>query len=300
MTKDWLTYPIKPEEEGRKIESIMRHSLGLSRRMRQKAARNDAFTLNEKKAYLGTRVSAGDVLKILLHLEEEGHLAPVEMALDIAFEDKDVILLNKPSGIEVHPPEQRSAFRPTLAHGVAYYFEKIGLKAKVRPLHRLDKDTSGLVLFTKSAYAHHALDQQLQEGKVKRSYQTILLGTPPAEAGTIELAIGRDPRHPLRRKVSEEGERAVTHYKVLQVLSKDLSLVEVHLETGRTHQIRVHFSHLGIPVLGDSLYGGQSMRLNRQALHAKALRWLQPRTKEPIEVQIDLPEDMQALLPPPL
>ncbi|WP_162007899.1 RluA family pseudouridine synthase [Heliorestis convoluta] len=296
MTKEWLTYHIKLEEDGRKIESIMRHSLGLSRRMRQKSARNDAFTLNGKKAYLGTRVRAGDTLKIRLHLEEEGHLAAVAMDLEIAYEDDDVIVLNKPPGLEVHPPEQKAAFRPTLAHGVAYYFEQIGLQSKVRPLHRLDKDTSGLVLFTKSAYAHHALDRQLQEGLLKRSYQTLVLGVPSPLEGTIDEPIGRHPSHPLRRQVTADGEKAITHYKVLQVLDSDLSLVAVTLDTGRTHQIRVHFSYLGMPVLGDALYGGQTMRMNRQALHATSLQWLQPRTKEPVEVQVELPNDIQALL----
>ncbi|MBC9784592.1 RluA family pseudouridine synthase [Heliobacterium chlorum] len=296
MSKEWLTHRVTEEEDGRRIESIIKHTLGFSRRRVQVLTRSNGFTLNEKKAHLDRRVKTGDLLRVCVHQEEESNLAPVEMDLVILYEDDDVLVLDKPPGIEVHPPEQKARFRPTLAHGVAHYFEQQGLKARVRPLHRLDKDTTGVVVFAKSAFAHQAMDRQLRKDTLQRGYQAILVDEPEEAVGIIRAPIGRDPNHPMRRMVCDDGEEAVTHYRVRQILPNRFCLVEVQLETGRTHQIRVHFSHLGIPLVGDRMYGGHSSLIERQALHSAWVSFQQPRTGEDVKVTAELPEDMRRLL----
>ncbi|ABZ82839.1 pseudouridine synthase, rlua family [Heliomicrobium modesticaldum Ice1] len=309
VSKEWLAHRVKPEEEGRRIGSILQFCLGFSRRRLQILTRTDGFRLNGKRAHLDRRVKEGDLLEVCLHQEEEGNLAPVAMELKVLYEDADLLILDKPPGIEVHPPEQRARFRPTLAHGVAHYFAEKGIKARVRPLHRLDKDTTGICVFAKNAFAHQALDRQLRNGSLQRGYLAILRGLPAELVGVIDAPIGRDPEHHMRRMVRDDGERAITRYRVTQVIEPSglemkgaaeseghWALAEVILETGRTHQIRVHFRHLGTPLLGDRLYGGDSPRIDRQALHSAWVTLLQPRSGEAVKVTAELPEDMARLL----
>ncbi|MZP31109.1 RluA family pseudouridine synthase [Heliobacterium undosum] len=313
MSKEWLAHRIKPEEEGRRIGSVLQFCLGFSRRRLQILTRTDGFRLNGKRAHLDRRVKEGDLLEVCVHQEEEGNLAPVAMDLKVLYEDADLLILDKPPGIEVHPPEQRARFRPTLAHGVAHYFAEKGIKARVRPLHRLDKDTTGICVFAKNAFAHQALDRQLRDGSLQRGYLAILRGLPAEPVGIIDAPIGRDPEHHMRRMVRDDGETAITRYRVTQVFEpsaletkgaaeaeaepeRHLALAEVILETGRTHQIRVHFRHLGTPLLGDRLYGGDSFRIGRQALHSAWVTLLQPRSGEAVKVTSQIPEDMASLI----
>ncbi|MBM7867843.1 RluA family pseudouridine synthase [Heliobacterium gestii] len=317
MSKEWLAHRIKAEEEGRRIGSVLQFCLGFSRRRLQVLTRTDGFRLNGKRAHLDRRVKEGDLLEVCVHQEEEGNLAPVAMDLKVLYEDADLLILDKPPGIEVHPPEQRARFRPTLAHGVAHYFAEKGIKARVRPLHRLDKDTTGICVFAKNAYAHQTLDRQLRDGTLQRGYLALLRGLPADPVGIIDEPIGRDPEHHMRRMVRDDGERAITRYRVVEVfeppcretegraggtaelepsLEPPLALAEVVLETGRTHQIRVHFSHRGTPLLGDRLYGGDSPRIGRQALHSAWVTLRQPRSGEAVKVTSDLPEDMACLI----
>ncbi|MCW2277593.1 RluA family pseudouridine synthase [Heliophilum fasciatum] len=302
MQKEWLTYVVKEAEDGRVLRSVMRGGMKLSGRMLQKLTRSDGFRVNGKKTFLNQKVQAGDQITICIAEEEQSTVAPVEMPLQIAYEDAHVLVLNKPPGIEVHPPEQRAKFRPTLAHGVAYYFEQIGLQAKVRPLHRLDKDTTGLVVFVKSAFAHQALDRQLRKGGIKRTYLAIVHGTPAEQAGTITGPIARDPDRPMLRCVAEGGEEAITHYRVIQSFrepnsDKPCALLALRLETGRTHQIRVHLRYQGWPIFGDDDYGGYAESIDRQALHAASVHFAHVETGQPVEVKAALPEDMARLLP---
>ncbi|MDD2421845.1 MAG: RluA family pseudouridine synthase [Heliobacteriaceae bacterium] len=296
MDKEWLVHTVTPEEAGRRIESLLRGRLGCSRRMLQRLTRTNGFTLNGKKARLAQPVQTGDILKVCIHRPETGDLAPVAMSLDIVYEDGDLLVVNKPPGLEVHPPEQKARFRPTLAHGIAHYFAASGYQARVRPVHRLDKDTSGLVVFAKNVYTHQVLDRQLRAGKLRRGYLAVVRGVPPANTGTLDFPIGRDPHHPVRRLVREDGEPAITHYTVLRVPAGDLALVRLELTTGRTHQIRVHLSQIGCPVLGDRLYGGHSPLIGRQALHAWSVAFLPPRSGEQVLVRQSLPADMLRLL----
>jgi RluA family pseudouridine synthase len=225
---------------------------------------------------------------------EEAGLTPVAMPLSVVHEDDDVLVLDKPPFVLVHPtqPEQTQ----TLSHGVAHHFAERGLMAKVRPVHRIDRDTSGLVLFANSAVAHARLDAQLREGSLQRAYQALVDGVMKDDEGEIDAPIGRDPRHPHLRAVRRDGEPARTRFHVLERLPR-ATLLELELETGRTHQIRVHMAHAGHPVLGDRQYGraGTGM-IKRQALHASRLSFDHPATGAGMTFDAPLPEDIAALL----
>lgn len=282
------------EEAGQTVEEILIASLGISGRMIQKLTRSKGILRNRKASFLGAKVRAGDVVAARIASEEDAGLKPVPMELDIVHEDADVLVINKPPFVLVHPttPEHRN----TLAHGIAFHFQQQGLRTKVRPVHRIDRDTSGLVLFAKTAFAHQRLDRQLRERTLEREYLALVHGVLPDDAGSIDPPIGRDKQqHSQLRVVRAGGEPATTRYRVVERLGR-ATLVQLALETGRTHQVRVHMAHLGHPVLGDRQYGRQGLSLiKRQALHASRLAFLHPSSGEPVTCEAPLPEDMAQL-----
>ncbi|MFC5447270.1 RluA family pseudouridine synthase [Paenibacillus aestuarii] len=240
----------------------------------------------------GIRVQGG---KALLHLfpRESAAFAPEYCELDIAYEDDFCLVVNKPAGMSIHPAE--AGQQGTLASAVAYYYASTGQACAIRHIHRLDQDTTGAVLYAKNEWAHVLLDEAMREKRIDRTYAALAQGVFRAKRGTIDAPIGRDRHHSGKRRVTPGGDAAVTHYRVKQQL-KGAALVELELETGRTHQIRVHLSHLGHPLIGDTLYGGSAALLKRQALHGKQLRFPHPLTQEQIVVQASWPEDLQNLL----
>ncbi|AVX21543.1 MULTISPECIES: RluA family pseudouridine synthase [Carboxydocella] len=272
--RKWLTYSVPPEQAGLTVETILRQQLQVSGRAIQRLTRRRGILLNGRAPFLGHTVKAGDELKVLLETAAPAPgLTPIHMALDILFEDEQCLALNKPAGIAVHPGGPHQGQKPTLAHGVAYYLQQKGLAPVAHPVHRLDRDTSGVVLFAKHSHAHHVLDQLLRSGKISRYYQAIVLGQPPAETGEISAPIGPHPHHPQLRAIIPAGQPALTRYRLLQT-GKEWSLLELELVTGRTHQIRVHLSHLGCPILGDKYYGGPAAPLApRPLLHCQRLVW---------------------------
>lgn len=290
----WMEHTVAEDEAGRTVQEVLTGVMGVSRRMIQKLTRARGITLNRRPAFLGRKVKAGDLVSARIAFQEEAGLAPVEMALAIVHEDDDVLVIDKPPFVLVHPtsPEQAE----TLSHGVAAHFARSGVRAKIRPVHRIDRDTSGLVLFAKSAVAHARLDAQLREGGIERIYLAVVDGAVADDAGEIDAPIGRDARHPHLRTVRADGEPARTRFRVLRRLPR-ASVLEVELETGRTHQVRVHMAHAGHPVLGDRQYGraGTGM-IKRQALHASRLSFDHPSAGERMTFEAPLPPDIAALL----
>ena len=290
----WLEHIVATDEVGQTVEQILTGSLGISRRMIQKLTRSKGILRNRKAPFLGARVRAGDVVAARIAADEDAGLEPVAMQLDVVYEDGDVLVVNKPPFVLVHPtaPEHRD----TLAHGVAFHLQQQGLRTKVRPVHRIDRDTSGLVLFAKTAFAHQRLDRQLRERTLAREYLALVHGLLADEAGVIDLPIGRDKQqHSQLRVVRAGGEPATTHFQVIERL-KGATLVQLAMETGRTHQIRVHMAHLGHPVLGDRQYGRKGVELiSRQALHASRLAFLHPTSDQPVSCEAPLPQDMAQL-----
>jgi 23S rRNA pseudouridine1911/1915/1917 synthase len=246
------------------------------------------------------RLKAGDKVEVDVPPVELLDVKPEAIPLDIRYEDQDVIVINKPRGMVVHPGAGNT--EGTLVNALLYHCkgELSGIGGVARPgiVHRIDKDTSGLLMVAKTDLAHQSLVAQLKEHSVERAYTAIVHGVIPHDNGTIDAPIGRDPSHRQRMAVVHQNSKhAVTHFSVRQRF-KDATMVECRLETGRTHQIRVHMKYIGYPLIGDPIYGPKknSYGMNGQALHARIIGFTHPRTNERIRLEAELPEDMQKLI----
>ena len=239
--------------------------------------------LNGKATRWNEPLQKGEQLYLPIY-KNESHLPEATYTdINILYEDDDLIVVNKPAGLETHPSEQGK--NDSLLNAVAYHLMVEGASCELRHIHRLDQDTTGAILFSKNAFAGAILQHMLDERLIKRTYRALVHGKLSQKKGTISTSIGRDRHHATRRRVSPTGQKAVTHFEVLEYMKKsDLSLIQCTLETGRTHQIRVHLSSIGHPLAGDTLYGGQPI-FPRQALHAYKIQFKHPISEENIEVE---------------
>ncbi|WP_289138154.1 RluA family pseudouridine synthase [uncultured Brevibacillus sp.] len=303
-SKNWMEYTVTEEDVGMNVEQIVRQKMNVSGRMMQRLTRSKGILLNRKQPFLQRQVKTGDQIAVrVVDRQPLQDKAPVEAKrsvtpesippIEILYEDDHLLIVNKPAGMMVHPIKQEQS--GTLVHVLADLFLAKGVQLNPHPVHRLDKETSGAILLAKSSYGHQLADRLLREGGIHREYLAIVNGVVEDEAGTIDAPIGRDPKHPTRRRVVDTGDHAVTHYEVTKRTSQ-MSLVRVWLETGRTHQIRVHFAHLGHPLAGDTMYGAARGLMRRQALHASSLRFEHPIRKEEIAAHAPLPADMKRLI----
>ncbi|GIP30063.1 pseudouridine synthase [Paenibacillus sp. J23TS9] len=236
----------------------------------------------------------GDRLRLALFPVQAAGIEPIWHELDILYEDDFCLVVHKPAGMNIHPDGSKGKAEPTLDHAVAAYFQMQGEEIAVRHIHRLDQFTTGPVLYAKNAWSQLKLDEDMRHKRIARSYVAFVEGKVSAELSVIDLPIGKDRHHKQRRRVSPSGQNAVTRMRAGEVF-KNSSLVHLELETGRTHQIRVHLSHLGHPLLGDSLYGGSTALIGRQALHGEQLGFTHPFTGERIEIVDPWPIDLQQL-----
>ena len=288
---------ITAEEGGDRIDALLAREEAI--RGRSAAARlleQGLVTKEGRPLRKNYRVQAGDVFEILLPPPEETGLLAQEIPLDVVYEDGDVIVVNKPRGLVVHPAPGHPD--GTLVNALlAHCGDTLsGVGGALRPgiVHRIDKDTSGLLIAAKNDMAHAALSQQLKERTLSRTYDCIAHGNFRADEGTVDAPIGRDPRNRQRMAVTEKNSRpAVTHWQVLARYGK-YTYVRCRLETGRTHQIRVHMAYSGHPLLGDTVYGGRRDKgLATQCLHARGLVFIHPRTGERVELWTELPDWFQ-------
>jgi 23S rRNA pseudouridine1911/1915/1917 synthase len=286
-----LTYKVDDEYAEKNIKTLLKQHFKMSSVLISSLKKyDDGICVNGEKKYVNHILNHGDTVTITIHESFSENIEPVEMALDIVYEDEDLIILNKPPHMPTHPSMGHR--ENTLANGLMYYFASQGEKRVFRAVNRLDKDTSGLMAVAKNGYTHARLGYEIQTKELRRKYTAIVCGDLD-KSGTVDAPITRADGSVINRIVAEDGQRAVTHYRVLKRFG-DYTLLELELETGRTHQIRVHMAHIGHPLLGDWLYGEENHDLfPRQALHSCYISLIQPVTGEKLEFKSDIAEDMK-------
>lgn len=293
-----LTLTVSPEDAGRKVDTLLRRNLGLSGTViRRIKWLPDGILLDNVRVHTDRVVSSGQTLSALVgDLDRRSGILPVPGPLDIVFEDEDLVVLNKAPGVLVHPGHGH--FDDTLGNYLLHYYDSQRLSADFHPVHRLDKGTSGLLAVAKHAYAQEVLKAQLHTPDFRRVYLAVCEGVPAPPAGLIDAPIAPMPGSLVKRAVQPDGRPSRTRYEVLSGHG-GRALLRLELETGRTHQIRVHLAHLGYPLTGDFLYGAEDKSLiARPALHSFQLTLRHPVTGAVLSWTAPLPDDMAALLPP--
>lgn len=299
-----LVYIVPTEEEGFILKTVLQKRLMVSRKLLSRIKLTErGITVNGERQYINIKVKAGDRVEIRMEEEQSEDILPQELPLHILHEDEHLLILAKDAGVIVHPTHGH--YVNTIANGVVFHWQQAGITCRFRPVHRLDQETSGVLAIAKTPYVHQQISEQMIQHLVKKEYLAFVWGTVASPSGTINEPIDRDPEQPHVRIVRPDGYAAVTHYEVVKQFEK-AALVRIWLETGRTHQIRVHMRHLGHPLLGDKMYTlpqyGEhaaeleaSERLNRQALHAYKLGFVHPGTREWTEFNAPLPADLSEL-----
>lgn len=287
---------VEKSGHGRSIDEILKEKLGLSRALLRKIKREGGVLLNGNPVLLQQRVEKGDTIALEMDFSGQSPIAPELTLLDIVYEDDCILVVNKPAGMLVHPVSGEET--GTLANYVMGHWLQQGNRNPVfRPVYRIDRGTSGLVLVSKTHLVHLGLTRQLTAKTMKRVYIALAGGIISTGEGTVSKPIARKPGSIVEREVSPSGSPAVTHYRVLGRLPGICAtLLEVTLETGRTHQIRVHLSHIGHPLLGDTLYGGNDGHIGRQALHSYRLLFTHPLTGDSLDLKGRLPGDMKKII----
>lgn len=276
------------------VKEVIKAYFNISDRLLLKLKKTDNILLNNVSTFVDKKISLGDEIKVIIDFDEDNsNVVPTKMDLDILYEDDYYIVINKPANTPVHPSMLH--YENSLSNGIRYYFDSIGLKRKIRPVNRLDKDTSGIVIFAKNEYIQNCLVHQMQTHEFKKQYIAICDGIFQHKSGIINLPIARKDGSIIERCINDNGETAITHYKVLQEIDDKISVVQCLLETGRTHQIRVHLSAIGHPLLGDTLYNENYQEypdVHRQLLHAYKVEFIHPIAKQCVNYTCPLPSDI--------
>ncbi len=283
------------EQDGLRIDSYLASKMELSRSKIQKLIQEDQVLVNGKTVNRSYCVKMGDIIDVEEDLDYELHVVAEDLPLDIVYEDDDLIVLNKASGMVVHPAPGH--YTGTLVNALLYRYKLTSGEAS-RPgiVHRLDKDTSGLMLVAKNEWTHEKLSEMIASKEVERKYVAIVEGVIKHDTGEIDAPIGRDSNNRQKMAVTDvHGKEAVTHFRVLERFQNH-TYIECRLETGRTHQIRVHMAYIGYPVLNDPLYGRGKCTEFGQMLHSYSIRFQHPRTGKELFFQVDAPQEFQEKL----
>lgn len=297
---------VSEAEHGKTVRKVLERQLGVSRKLLSQVKLTEhGLTVNESRAYTTAPVAAGDIIRVRMEREVSGDILPQPIPIQIVFEDEDLLIINKPAGMIVHPTHGH--YTGTLANGVVYHWQEKGERVRFRPVHRLDEETSGLVAVAKTSYVHQQLSEQMQANGFLKLYRAYVYGCPDPAKGTVDAPIDRNPDEPHIRIVTPEGYPSVTHYETVKSFGSSMNkmaaaAVRLKLETGRTHQIRVHMKHIGCPLIGDKMYGPEQGAVEaweaaagRQALHAEILGFTHPITKQWMEWQAALPPELVLL-----
>lgn len=292
-----FVYVVSPEDGDMTVKQVLKRKMGFSSRLLGQLKREGRVTRNGREVRLFADVIEGDVIQADLP-EERCSFLPQDIPIETVYEDEDMMVINKQPGVVTHPTKGHPA--GTIANGLMKYMERKGISFKIRFVNRLDMNTSGLLMVAKNSHCQDSMMKQMRRNQVEKTYTAIVRGIIEEERGTIDLPIGRPDPDEIRRCVMEDGSPSVTHYEVLERFrvseaeNGGYTLVKLRLETGRTHQIRVHMTHCGHPLIGDTLYGREDPELiGRQALHAGSLSFFQPVSGQPVKCEAGLPEDMR-------
>ncbi len=283
--------------KGLSTNDIFRSKFDFSTRLRTKIKKENRVYVNGKPPTMWLVPEVGSIISVVLP-EETNNFHPENIPIQIIFEDEHLLIINKPPGLVAHPA--RGTPCGTLANGISYYQNLTNQNFKIRFINRIDMDTSGIILIAKTAYAQDHITKQMKNRSIQKKYLTLVKGILLEKEGTINLPIDIEEPDSMKRAIKETGLPSITHYKVLKEYSEGYSLLSINLETGRTHQIRVHLSHIGHPIAGDSLYDDSlditSAIITRQALHAEYYHFLHPLSKEPLSLFAPLPDDLTKVL----
>lgn len=286
-----LKYIIKENDKNKTINEILLTKLSLSTRLLTKLIKNKNIYINGNIIDTRNTVTSRDIILLDFNYKEDNsNVVPTKMNLDIIYEDEWLLVVNKPAGIPIHP--SRLHYEDSLSNGIKYYFDSINLKKKIRPVNRLDLNTSGLVIFSKCEYIQEEFSKQMANGIFKKEYLCIVEGLLNKKNDIIDLPIAKKQGSIIERCIDKTGQKSITHYEVLQEF-ENYSLVQCKLETGRTHQIRVHMRAINHPIIGDTLYGNISTAIDRQALHSHKIECIHPVSKEFLNFIAKLPKDME-------
>lgn len=290
-----LKYEIKEKDIDKSINNILTNELNISTRLLTKLIKNEKISIHNHKCDTRNIANLGDIIEINLDIaEDNSNIIPTQMKLDIIYEDEWMIVVNKPARMPIHP--SRLHYIDSLSNAIKFYFDSIGLAKKIRPVNRLDLGTSGLVIFAKCEYIQEAFVQQMANKAFQKEYLCFVDGILKQKIGSINLPIAIKNGSIIERCIDKNnGHPSITHYEVIREF-QNYSLVKCKLETGRTHQIRVHMQAIGHPIIGDTLYGNKSDFIDRQALHSCQIQCIHPVTKEKLNFIAELPEDMEVLL----
>jgi 23S rRNA pseudouridine1911/1915/1917 synthase len=300
MEQQNYEFIVEPEQEGIRIDQFLaQKNTDISRSRIQKLIEQGNITVHGKQVKPNYKVRQGDLVRLEIPEPVMLDVRPENIDIEILYEDGDIAVVNKPQGMVVHPAAGN--YSGTLVNALMARCSSLStINGVIRPgiVHRIDKDTSGVLIIAKNDASHHSLAEQIKVHSVKRIYYAIVEGVIKQDSGTVDAPLGR---HPVERKkmavVAKNGRRAVTHYRVIERFKRN-TLIEARLETGRTHQIRVHMAYIGHPLVGDPVYGYKKQRFNLkgQALHAKTLGVIHPSTGEYMEFTTPLPEYFQKLV----
>lgn len=289
-----LEYKITNQTKYKTIKQLLKEEFHISERLLKRLKKEKQIFINNFPVSINASFNLNDVISVCLDFDEEAeNIVPTKMKLNVLFEDDALLIINKPAAIPVHPSMDH--YTDSLSNGIMYYFNDIGLKRKIRIVNRLDKNTSGIVIFAKNEYIQECLVTQMKNHSFQKEYLALLEGLLNKKSGTINAPIARKENSIIERQVSPDGQESITHYKVLKEYS-NYSLVHFILETGRTHQIRVHCNYIGHPILGDTLYGKSSNLIDRQALHSCKVTFIHPITNKKMEIIAELPIDIKKLI----
>ena len=289
-----LRYVVKENDCYTNVKEVLKAYFHISDRLLLKLKNSKNIFLNGEPTYVSKSIKTNDVIIVRIDfIEDSSNIVPVKLDLDILYEDEYYLVINKPPHLPVHPSMLH--YENSLSNGVKYYFDSIGLKKKIRPVIRLDKDTSGIVIFAKNEYIQECLISQMKSKNFQKEYIAICSGIFDNKKGTVNLPIGRKDGSIIERCIRLDGDTAITHYEVTSEHS-NYSVVKCLLETGRTHQIRVHMSAIGHYILGDTLYGEQDSKFERQLLHAYKIKFIHPIKNTPVEYIANIPDDIAKLI----